>query len=594
MTFKYSLSAILFICMYTFGQAQNPEHWQSKVDPALLAKAQTHNTLDFLILMKAQKSMAQMPTFSTKEEKGQYVFEQLQEMATRTQAPIIALLESHQASYHPFYIVNAIYAKGNLELMRLLASHPAVAQLQNNPQSKLDIVDRGAAISGASPRTEAEWGIQMIGADKIWDLGITGEGVVVAGQDTGYEWEHPAIKEKYRGWDGNQVDHNYNWHDAIHEINPLHNDSIISPDLNDCGLDVPYPCDDHNHGTHTMGTMLGNASDYKIGVAPDARWMACRNMERGYGSPVTYIECFEWLLAPTDLNHANPKPALAPHVINNSWSCPEMEGCNESNWQTMRMVVDNLKAAGIVVVVSAGNSGVQGCESVSAPAAMFDNSFTVGASMEADTIAHFSSRGPVEVDGSGRLKPNVIAPGYNVLSSIRNGAYAKFSGTSMSGPHVAGAVALIISAYPELAGEVEAIENILQSTAVPKTNGETCGGLSPDAVPNHIAGYGRIDAYAAVQKALAMKAAATTDKKVEVLAYPNPTSDLLTLELYNFKGKTTIQLFDAAGKLILSDVQEVEKFFSYHMSLNALPAGLYFLRVNKDEKYVWLKVVKSI
>jgi len=269
----------------------------------------------------------------------------------------------------------------------------------------------------------------MINADDVWAMGVRGEGVVVGGQDTGYEWTHPAISHAYRGNDGTIVDHNYNWHDAIHEISPLHNDPIILPENNPCGLDVNYPCDDHNHGTHTMGTMVGEDGDNQIGVAPGAKWVACRSMERGYGMPSTYIECFEWFMAPTDLNNENPDPTQAPHVIANSWSCPEMEGCDSTNWNIMQTVVENLKASGVVVVVSSGNSGSQGCGSVSAPAAMFEASMTIGASAQNDTIAGFSSRGAVTVDGSLRLKPNVVAPGVAVRSCIRDSSYATWSGT---------------------------------------------------------------------------------------------------------------------------------------------------------------------
>src|SRR5690606_6949367 len=192
------------------------------------------------------------------------------------------------------------------------------------------------------------------------------------------------------------------------EINPFNADSI-----NPCGLDSKVPCDDNGHGTHTMGTMIGLDGPNQIGVAPEATWCACRNMERGWGTPFTYLECFEWFLAPTDLNNQNPDPTKAPHVINNSWSCPQAEGCDSSNWMLLDMAVMNLRLAGTVVVVSAGNSG-SGCGSVSTPAAMFEGSFSVGATRENDTIAGFSSRGPVFVDGSLRLKPNVAAPGVSV------------------------------------------------------------------------------------------------------------------------------------------------------------------------------------
>src|SRR5690606_13518356 len=160
------------------------------------------------------------------------------------------------------------------------------------------------------------------------------------------EWDHPALRSKYRGAEGDAVSHDYNWHDAIHEINPLNGDSIIMPGNNPCGLDYPIPCDDSGHGTHTMGMLVGSDSAYQIGVAPDARWIGCRNMERGWGKPSTYLECMEWFLAPTDVNGENPDPTKAPHVINNSWSCPEVEGCNPDNFELLHQAVVNLRAAG--------------------------------------------------------------------------------------------------------------------------------------------------------------------------------------------------------------------------------------------------------
>ena len=119
-------------------------------------------------------------------------------------------------------------------------------------------------------------------------MGIEGEGVTVAGEDTGYRWDLEGIKERYRGWKDSIVDHNYNWHDAIHTISPLASDSI-----NPCGLNSKVPCDDNGHGTHTMGTMVGKTNEYLYGVAPKAKWIGCRNMERGNGALSTYIECFE-------------------------------------------------------------------------------------------------------------------------------------------------------------------------------------------------------------------------------------------------------------------------------------------------------------
>src|SRR5690606_12774389 len=158
--------------------------------------------------------------------------------------------------------------------------------------------------------------ITAFGAAKVWEeLKVRGEGIVIAGQDTGYEWDHPALKHQYRGNLGRAVNHNYNWHDAIH--------APIQRAGNKCGYDLAATCDDNDHGTHTMGTMVGNdGGENQIGVAPAAKWIGCRNMDAGVGTPQTYIECFEYFLAPYPYG-ANAMmagdPTKAPHVINNSW-----------------------------------------------------------------------------------------------------------------------------------------------------------------------------------------------------------------------------------------------------------------------------------
>jgi serine protease AprX len=322
------------------------------------------------------------------------------------------------------------------------------------------------------------------------------------------QWDHPALRAHYRGWTGTTADHSYQWWDAIH-------DGAGSP----CPNSSPAPCDDQGHGTHTTGTMIGDDGlGNQIGVAPAARWIGCRNMDRGFGTPSRYVECFQFFLAPTDLSGQNADPSRRPHVVNNSWTCPPSEGCPS---QALQIAVDNLEAAGIFAAMAAGNSGGAGCGSVNEPPAIYAAAFSVGAYDASNVLAGFSSRGPVLLDGSNRLKPDLSGPGVNVRSAYPTNSYAALQGTSMATPHVAGAVALLWSARPELARDVVATRALLLRTANPNVTvnpPQTCGGISSGTIPNDSFGYGRVDALAVVN------AAAATSTPTPTRSAPTATS----------------------------------------------------------------------
>ena len=580
--------AFLLVCTFAFNASS--QEWKHKVSPSLLENTRGGEAAPFLILLTEQADVRGAAQIHSKTGKAAFVFDALQKTAHQSQKSISSFLATHHIPYQSLYVVNAIRSEGSIDIIQVLAMRNDVARiLGDQPISYARPVPMTEPV--ADSRSIIQWGIGMINADDVWALGYTGQGITVGGEDTGYEWHHPALKQKYRGYNTalDTVDHNYNWHDAIHTPDPHHSDTI-----NPCGYDSKEPCDDSEHGTHTMGTMVGSVPDTSIGVAPDAKWCACRNMERGYGTPFTYIECFEWFLAPTDLNNENPDPTKAPHVINNSWGCPPTEGCDSSNFELMNMVVNNLRASGIVVVVSAGNDG-SGCSTISTPAAIYEGSFTIGATRLNDTIAGYSSRGPVTADHSNRLKPNVSAPGSGILSSIPGGKYDTFSGTSMAGPHVVGLVALMISANPALAGEVELIENIIESTAVPKTTDQQCGDIPGSEVPNNTYGFGRVDALAAVEAAIALiPTAVESDQSLAAInIYPNPLDDLLMIGMQETSGRITMDLFDLQGKCVMHQQWEAVGPSLHKVDVSGMPSGFYICRILIGNQFFQAKVVKQ-
>src|SRR5437763_7476755 len=234
----------------------------------------------------------------------------------------------------------------------------------------------------------------------------------------------------------------------------------------------------------------------QIGMAPGAKWIGCRNMDVGNGTPARYIECMEFFLAPYPLNctPAQGDPTKAPDITINSWGCPASEGCTTGD--ELRVAVEAQAAAGIQMVVAAGNSG-SACSTVVDPPSFYAASYTVGALQTGtDTIASFSSRGPVTIDGSGRIKPDITAPGTGTrsASNASDNAYTTASGTSMAPPHIAGAVALLWSARPELKHNISFSRTDMDSAAhfISSTQ---CGTAGP---PNNVYGWGRVDALAAL------------------------------------------------------------------------------------------------
>src|SRR5438034_10760953 len=436
-TFRVLIGVLLcfagvMIVLFALGKASAQPRTASaptnKIAPEVLADTAGGKSASEIFLLADQADVSAGYGMKDQDARGWSVYNTLSQHAVRTQKGIRNLLDSRGVTYQSFWVVNMIVANADRALVETVAARPDVARVDSNRATRW-IEDPSIAnfgVTSGNPST-IEWNVQNVNAPQVWAMGFTGQGIVIGNEDTGMRWTHNALKPHYRGWNGSTADHNYNWHDSIHSGGGI------------CGADSPEPCDDNSHGTHTTGTTSGDdGAGNQIGVAPGAKWIGCRNMDQGNGTPETYTECFQWFIAPTDLNNQNPDPTLRPHVINNSWHCPASEGCA---WDTLQTIVENTQAAGIFVEASATNAG-PGCSTVATPPALYEAAYSTGAVDSSDTLAGFSSRGPVTVDGSNRIKPDIAAPGVNNRSSVNNSdnSYASFSGTSMAGPHVVGVV----------------------------------------------------------------------------------------------------------------------------------------------------------
>ncbi|MCU0512736.1 MAG: S8 family serine peptidase [Anaerolineae bacterium] len=447
--------------------------------------------VSFLIVMKAQVDTSSARSISDPVARRQAVYRALTEHAVRTQAEVRALLTARGITYRAYYLTSALAVNGDQALRDQMNARSDVAYTLELPNLQpLDttatpppLLDEptGQAEGDIGPvypvaadaLAEAPWGIDYIGARRVWeDLGVTGEGIIVGSADTGVDFSHPVLRANYAGSDNN---HDYTWYDPWY------------------GRTTPL--DWHGHGTHTNGTAVGQDG---IGVAPGATWIGCSSLGMNYGNAAYYMDCMQFLFAPFahDATAFDGDPARGAHVVNNSWGCPAIERCDMT---VLRNALINLANGGQMNVFAAGNSGPT-CASIGNPA-FNEVVLSIGAINKQGKATGFTSRGPVIIDGSGRIRPDVVAPGAEVYSAFPNGKYSMSQGTSMAAPHITGLVALLWSAEPALIGDLDATMALIRDSAQPVTitDKEACGGTT--ATPNNVYGYGYASAYEAIQEA---------------------------------------------------------------------------------------------
>ncbi|MBN1955442.1 MAG: S8 family serine peptidase [Anaerolineae bacterium] len=544
----YYFSEVAVDSLYPISTAPMP----GGVNPQVYADL-AGGTGRFIVYMAEQADLSQAYYIDDWSLRGQYVFDALRSTAERTQAGLLADLDAAGATYEPHYIVNAVVVESDLNMVERLIARADVAYIGPDGEIPAPEPVEMDPLVDVTPDAPV-WNIAQINADDVWStFGFTGTGVIVANIDTGVMYDHPALVNQYRGNMGGSFDHNYNWWDPYGDM----------PD---------YPYDWHAHGSHTMGTMLGDDGlGNQIGIAPGAQWLACNGFwQGGSGYEVELLECAEFLLAPWDLTGANPDPDMRPHVINNSW------GGGAADWW-YNQAIYAWHAAGIFDSWSAGNSG-PACETIGSPD--YANTFQVGATDVNDNIASFSSRGPTDV--TGLLKPDVSAPGVSVISAYNNGGYGGMSGTSMASPHVAGTAALLLSAQPELIGDFYQVGWLLEQTALPLTTTQECGGVPGDQIPNNTYGWGRIDAFELVSVALSSN---WDIPWVDV----NPPGGIVPplggadIHLdFDSTGLTLGECYTGTLQVEYNDPYVMEEFIKVELCIEEIPFRIYLPVVLKD------------
>lgn len=465
-----ALAASLLGPVAATAAPDTPQPRPATVEPQLAAVLDRGEPADFWVYLDRRADLTAGARTDDRAAQGRVLLDELTATAAASQSDLRELLDAAGADYQAFWIANAVKVHGDRQLLQRIAELPGVAQVTADRTYQ---IPEPVAAPAAPAAGDVEWGVDQIRASRVWDeFGTTGEDIVVGAIDSGALHTHEALVGQYRGnLGGGEFDHNYHWYDP----------SGV------CGNPSREPCDNTGHGTHVLGTMVGDGG---IGVAPGAQWIVAKGCETRNCSQAALLSAAQFMLAPTDLAGENPRPDLRPHLVNNSWGGP----ASADPWY--EAVVDAWQAAGIFPQFAAGNTDEEPeCGTASNPGNL-PASYAAGAFDIDGNLADFSRRGP-SAWGSSVIKPDLAAPGVAVRSAWHDGNYHTISGTSMASPHVAGTVALLWSGAVRMERDIDATRQLLDQTAI-DVEDLTCGG-TPEH--NNMWGQGRLDAYAALDTA---------------------------------------------------------------------------------------------
>ena len=459
---------------------------------------------EVVIRLETAPDLGQARHIPDRWERLAWVVRRLKSHAAKTQGPVLQTLRGSGVEPRSYWITNSLVAQLDATTARRIAELPQVVGIESAHAAGIGVASAEPSLpkSGVVP-TGPEPNLEVMNVPAAWDLGHTGEGVVVGVLDTGVAYTHNALRSSYRGYDGADYDHDYNWFDVFKT------DAQVTIS---CPPDQPKPCDDDGHGTRVTGLIVGSEPGLTTGPAPNAAWIACRGLGNPGFDPQLSVErpmrCWQWLMEPTRVDGSDPDLSMAPDIINNSFACqPDVPRCDEPG--VYRDAVRALDAAGFLQVGSASLRG-PACETIVAQPGTYEEMLTVGGMTNTFSIIGPTGRGPVIGPGGEILvKPDLVAPGSDLTTTVDRPffGFGKLFGSEPATAQTSGVAALLLSANPALRGKPALTRHVLRTSALPLLSGhdfraqQDCRGLPGNQSPNAVYGHGSVDALSAVQMA---------------------------------------------------------------------------------------------
>ena len=467
---------------------------QNVIDPELqsIMDQKTNEKISVNIIFKSQLDLADLAERSSqyldKETKREAVIKELKNFSADSQQEVLSIIKSAESRNAVSDIVchwlsNAITCTTTRDVIEELSKRDDILMIGHNCDREVLFASEEQSINAVPSRAEVEitTNVAQVGAPDVWDLGYTGEGVLVAILDTGVNYEHEDLADHLWNGGSQYPNHGYNSYD---------NNTITM--------------DTRGHGTHCAGIICGDGtSGKKTGVAPNVTLMCIKALnDNGNANASSICSGMEFAV-----EHGADVLSMSLGLANASVTDKSM----------IRNTCVNTLQAGVIAAVAAGNEGeklnsspipdnVRVPGSCPAPWIHPDQKanaggtscvVSVGAVDKNDKIASISSRGPVTwgntsyadypyEPGIGLIRPDVCAPGKDVISlSYLGEGYATMTGTSQATPCVAGVMSLMLSKNPDLTPAE--ISEILETTAKKLSDNK-----------NNDTGSGRVDALAAI------------------------------------------------------------------------------------------------